>query len=140
MVLSESRIAFCWLFIVRVKKVCYERTVWEELLRCFYHCTMKWLPPWVDMFLLQALGWWRYRTAKSVSAKMKHSAQLIQKHNKNDIFNSVPCQVRLILSNTNLSTKNNISLMKTVLKMLSKMLSITTNLVKSRYKHKKDFG
>ena len=47
LVLSESRIAFCQLFIVQVKKVCYERKVQGELLGCFFHCTLKCLPPHV---------------------------------------------------------------------------------------------
>ena len=46
-VLSESRIAFCRLFIVRVKKVCYERKVRGELLGCFFHCTLECLCPYV---------------------------------------------------------------------------------------------
>ena len=33
---SERRIAFCRLFIVQVKKVCYERKVLGELLDVFY--------------------------------------------------------------------------------------------------------
>ena len=44
---SESRIAFCRLFIVRVKKVCYERKVRGELLGCFLHCTLECLRPYV---------------------------------------------------------------------------------------------
>ena len=44
---SESRIAFCQLFIVRVKKVCYERKVRGELLGCFLHCTLECLHPYV---------------------------------------------------------------------------------------------
>ena len=51
----------------------------------------------------------------------------------NIIFNFVLCQVRLIFFNTNLSTTNNISLVKPFLKTLQ----ITANLVKSRYKRKK---
>ena len=42
---SESRIAFCQLFIVRVKKVCYERKVQGELLGSYFHCTLEWLCP-----------------------------------------------------------------------------------------------
>ena len=44
---SESRIAFCRLFIVRVKKVCYERKVQGELLGCFLQCTLEFLHPYV---------------------------------------------------------------------------------------------
>ena len=54
---SESRIAFCRLFIVRVKKVCYERKVRGELLGCFFHCTLECLCPYVPTtsFRLMAL-------------------------------------------------------------------------------------
>ena len=54
---SESRIAFCQLFIVRVKKVCYERKVRGELLGCFFHCTLECLCPYVPTtsFRLMAL-------------------------------------------------------------------------------------
>ena len=58
-VLSETRIVFCGLFLVRGKKVCYERKVQGELLGCCFHCTMDWP---CHMFLLQVLGWWRYGT------------------------------------------------------------------------------
>ena len=45
---SESRIAFCRLFIVRVKMVCYERKVLGELLGCFFfHSTLEWRRPYV---------------------------------------------------------------------------------------------
>ena len=60
----------------------------------------------------------------SVLQKNKYPILLIEKrNNKNMILNFVLCQVRLILFNTNLITKNNISYMKTVLNMLK----ITTN-------------
>ena len=54
---EESRIAFCRLFIVRVKKVCYERKVRGELLGCFFHCTLECLCPYVPTtsFRLMAL-------------------------------------------------------------------------------------
>ena len=54
---SESRIAFCWLFIVRVKKVCYERTVRGKLLGWFFHSTLEWLRPYgpTASFRLMAL-------------------------------------------------------------------------------------
>ena len=54
---SESSIAFCQLFVVRVKKVCYERKVRVELLGCFFHCTLEWLCPYVPTtsFRLMAL-------------------------------------------------------------------------------------
>ena len=54
---SESRIAFCRLFIVRVKRVCYERKVREELLGCCLHCTLEFLRPYVPStsFRLMAL-------------------------------------------------------------------------------------
>ena len=44
---SESRIAFCRFFIVRVKKVRYEEKVREELLGCFLHCTQECLRQYV---------------------------------------------------------------------------------------------
>ena len=69
----------------------------------------------------------------SVLQKNKYPILLIEKrNNKNMILNFVLCQVRLILFNTNLITKNNISYMKTVLNTLK----ITANFVKSRYKRK----
>ena len=46
------------------------------------------------------------------------------------MINFVLCEVRLILSNTNLITKKNIPSVKTALK-------ITANFVKSRYERKK---
>ena len=46
------------------------------------------------------------------------------------------CQVRLILVNTDLNTKNNISFVKTVLKTLL----ITANFVKLRCESKKHLG
>ena len=57
---SESRIAFCRLFIVRVKKVCYERKLRGELLGSSFHCTMEWLCPYVPTtsFRLMALRNW----------------------------------------------------------------------------------
>ena len=71
----------------------------------------------------------------SVLQRNKHPTLLIQKHNKNNIFN-LYCVKTLILFNTNLITKNNISYLKTILKMLQ----ITANFVKSQYKSKKHFG
>ena len=69
----------------------------------------------------------------SVLQKNKYPILLIEKrNNKNMILNFVLCQVRLILFNTNLITKNNISYTKTVLNTLK----ITANFVKSRYKRK----
>ena len=54
---SESRISFCQLFIVRVKKICYESKVREKLLGCFLHCTLECLCPYVPptSFMLMAL-------------------------------------------------------------------------------------
>ena len=46
-VLSESRIAFCRIFIVWVKKVCYEQKVRDELLGCFLHCALECLCPYI---------------------------------------------------------------------------------------------
>ena len=40
---QESSIAFCRLFMVRVKNVHYERKVRGKLLGSFFHCTMEWL-------------------------------------------------------------------------------------------------
>ena len=69
----------------------------------------------------------------SVLQKNKYPILLIEKrNNKNMILNFVLCQVRLILFNTNLITKNNISYTKTVLNTPK----ITANFVKSRYKRK----
>ena len=55
----KSRITFCRLFIVRVKKVSYEKKVWGELLGCFFivHWSVS-----AHMFLIQALGWCCYGT------------------------------------------------------------------------------
>ena len=57
---SESRIAFCQLFIVRVKMVCYERKVRGELLGCFFHSAMEWPHPYVPTtsFRLMRLQNW----------------------------------------------------------------------------------
>ena len=44
---SESRIAFCQHFKVRVKKVCYEKKVRGELLGWFFNFTLKWLRSYV---------------------------------------------------------------------------------------------
>ena len=46
---QKSRIAFCRLFIVRVKKVCCERKDQGQLLGSSFHYTLEWL-------LLQAFG------------------------------------------------------------------------------------
>ena len=44
---SESRIAFCRLFIVRVQNVCYEQKVRGEILGCVLHCTLRCLSTYV---------------------------------------------------------------------------------------------
>ena len=113
---SESRIAFCWLFIVQVKKVCYERKVWGELLRCFLHCIQECLCPYVPntSFRLMALQ-------NKVECQCYNETNIppcwFRNATKNNIMiNYVLCQVRLILFNTNLITKNNISFVKTILK------------------------
>ena len=56
----------------------------------------------------------------SVSVTIKQTSHPVNSkmQQKITLFNFVLCKVRLILFNTNLSTKNNISLVKTVLKML----------------------
>ena len=59
------------------------------------------------MFLLQALGRWRYRARSSVSITMKQISQPVNSktQQKITIFNLVLCQVRLFVFNTNLITK-----------------------------------
>ena len=44
----ETRIAFCRLFIVPVKTVCYEYKVLGELPGCFLYCTLGCLRPYVS--------------------------------------------------------------------------------------------
>ena len=55
---SESRIAFCWLFILRVKKVCYERKVRGELLGFFFHCTLECLCLYVPSTNFRLMALW----------------------------------------------------------------------------------
>ena len=72
-----------------------------------------------------------------ISITMKQTSHPVNsKTQQKIIFNFVLCQVRLILLNTNLNTKNNISLVKTILKSLQ----ITANVVKLQYERKKHFG
>ena len=72
-----------------------------------------------------------------ISITMKQTSHPVSsKTQQKIIFNFVLCQVRLILLNTNLNTKNNISLVKTILKSLQ----ITANVVKLQYERKKHFG
>ena len=57
--------------------------------------------------------------SKGASVTMEQTSQAVNSKMKQKItFNFALCQVRLILFNTNLNTKNNISFNKTVLKML----------------------
>ena len=51
---------FCRLFIVQVKKVCYEKKVQGELLGISFHYTLKWLRPQVPStnFRLMTLQNW----------------------------------------------------------------------------------
>ena len=109
----ESRIAFCRLFIVRVKKVCYESKVQRELLQSYFHCTLEWLCPQAPTtsFRLMAL---RDRIERKCHKETSHPVNSKMQQQKT-IFNFVLCQVRLILFNTNLVTKNDISYVKTVL-------------------------
>ena len=99
-----------------------------ELLRCFFHCKPEWFQPYVPTtsFRLMAL-----RNRVECECYYETNIPLSQFKNatkNNMILNFVPCQVRLILFNTNLNTKNNISYVKTVLKKFQ----ITANFVKSR--------
>ena len=53
---TESRIAFCRLFIVRVNKVCYERKVRGEILGCFFALYTGVSPPKCSHYKLLADG------------------------------------------------------------------------------------
>ena len=61
--------------------------------------------------LLQALGQWRYERGQNVSVTKKQTSHPANSkaQQKRTIFIFVLCQVKLILFNTNLITKNNIS-------------------------------
>ena len=113
---SESRTAFCRLFIVPAKKVCYERKVRGELLGCFFHCTLECLCPYVPttsfrlMALQNKVECQCYNETNIPPCKFKNTTK------NNIMIHFVLCQVRLILFNTNLITKNNISFGKNVLK------------------------
>ena len=133
---QESRIEFCRLFIVQVKKVCYERKVQGELLGSYFHCTLDWLHQQAPTttFRLMVL---RNRAKCQCYKETNIPPCLLKTQQKITIFNFVLCQVRLILFDTNLITKNNILYVKTVVK---DTLSITANFVKSQYKRKKHFG
>ena len=56
----ESRIAFCRLFVVQVKKVCYERKVRGELLECFFHCTLVCPCPYVPTASFRLMTLWTW--------------------------------------------------------------------------------
>ena len=69
-VLSESRIAFCWLLIVQVKNVCRERTIWGERLGYLYLYILEWLRPYV----VTTTSFWHHQTGYSVSVTMKQTS------------------------------------------------------------------
>ena len=123
----ESRIAFCRLFIVRVKKVCHERKVRGELLQYLFHCTLECLCSYgpTTSFRLMAL-----RNKVECQCYYETNIPLCSFKNarkNNIIFNFVLCQVRLnIKFDTNLIPKNNISFVKNVLKMLNVLKTLKT--------------
>ena len=83
---SESRIAFCWFFIVQVKKVCYEKKVQGELLWWFFNCTLKWLHfnctlKWLHPYAPMTDGITE-QGRMSVLQWNQHPTLLIQKRNK----------------------------------------------------------
>ena len=67
---EESRIAFCQLFIVRVKKVCYERKVERELLGSYFHCTLEWFHPYFPTTSFRLMTLWN-KTFHPVNSKMQ---------------------------------------------------------------------
>ena len=95
------------------KEVCFERGT----SRMFLILTMEWLRPHfpTTSFRLMAL---RNRVECQYYNKTNIPPSYFESATKNNIFNFVLHQVRLILFDTNLSTKNNIPSMKTVLKTL----------------------
>ena len=99
-----------------------------ELLGCFFHCTLEPYIP-TTSFKLMAL---RNRVECQCYNETTIPISQFKNASKNNIFNFVPCQVRLILFNTNLNTNTNILYVKTVLKKFQ----ITTNFVKSQYEYK----
>ena len=75
-VTSETRIAYCRLFIVRHKKVYYERKVREELLGCFFHCKLEWLRPYVPTASLKLMS---LRTGRVEEALLSKGASVTMK-------------------------------------------------------------
>ena len=112
-VLSETRIAFYQLFIVGVKKLCYESP--RGTSRMFFSLYTGVAPAICSYYKLYADGVMEQGRV-SVLQWNKHPTQFKNATKNNIIFNFVPCRVRLILLNTNLNTNNNISWVKTVLK------------------------
>ena len=108
----------------------YARKVQGELLGCFFHCTLAWLQLYVPTtsFRLIAL---RDRVECQCYKETNIPLSQFKNATKNNMFNFILCKVRLIIFNTNLNTKNNISYVKTVLKKFQ----ITVNFVELRYNH-----
>ena len=115
---SDSRIAFCRLFIVRVKKICYEREGSRELLGCFLHCTLECLRPYVPTASFRLMVLWNKVECQCYNETNMPPCWFENATKNNIMINFVLHQVSLSLFSTNLIIKNNISFVKTVLKKL----------------------
>ena len=106
---QESRIAFCQLFIARVKEVCYETKVQGELLGkllgSYFHCTLERLHPQVPTTSFRLMATEMAECQCYNETQTSHPVNSKTQQKNNIIFHFLLCQVRLILFNTNLITK-----------------------------------